>query len=450
MLSSNSDTWVKLFDPGTGQAYYANKLTNATQWQKPEGTMNRILRTCLMMICTGFTDVAESTCDGDNTCSTSHSDDVCIVGTIFLHRSDPFSLKLLIWLSEVHILHRMVVICSSESNEEEVKTRYKTMIAESQSKVHHIPDTLTYPTALFHDRRVVSGADMIINCMVSEGYYEQASLTDTPDRDTLQDVQWDGLTLFNFYSCGLLPEIGNMIVQHQADDNFSAEYLRMHQEHIRLQLYMDASSIHDFRQQQSLRQEVLQLKEENRRLSREMDKRKSMYSMQRVNALEEVNASLVEENDRLSKDVLALQEVQRKSVTDMRAAKSELESLLESWWSVNNRAMELITPGCSECDTCDDSDGVNSDDADTSPATAPRDDGIGIGTSEGVPLSKNESMGRGSEDMLPAASRYKSKGPNLRNADVYSQSDQLLQSIRCVSAPAHPVLDIADFCLSVM
>jgi hypothetical protein len=251
-----------------------------------------------------------------------------------VHGSDPFSLKLMIWLSETNILKNVTVVCASERNDAEVRERFASLVQSPllTNDEASIPSELTYPTAVFDDNRIISGAEKIINCIVCDGYLQRmrSPLSDAAGDNCDTVIDWEQLTLFNFYSCGLLPEIGNMIVEHREGDNKSDECVKLHEENIHLQVYMNAGTIQHFREEQTLRHEVVRLTDANERLMRIVCEAESELSAEKSKNAKD-RSSLVSDKTRL--------------LGDLRDADKRLLQLQKDWHS-EKEMLAAITNSC--------------------------------------------------------------------------------------------------------
>jgi hypothetical protein len=293
-----NEDWIILFDKKTKKEYYANVKAKLTQWTLPDLKPKEEIESSIQ------TAVGNTAASSPFKEKEKEQEFVAVPVPVtqkrkpvtYLHSSDPFSLKLLIWLKETNYLDY---------------TEIKTVNDMNQAAIHEeCQQELSYPTTIFPSGEVISGADHNIHTFLSQ--YPPPS----PN-----SINWDSLTVFNFYSCGLLLEHGNRLHDHDSNSHttrpgtstgtgsingvsYSEEYLSLHEENIRLQLYLSGNQIQQFRSEQSYRNENQRLRDEIEKLSSRLIELTHKLSVERTAIYNKIleNKTLQEGNLKLEEE----------------------------------------------------------------------------------------------------------------------------------------------------
>jgi hypothetical protein len=335
--------WVELFDTNSKRYYYAHPSSNKVQWDFPiEVSSASSVPTTPTKLKMGFDydplslsplGKAEKVIDCAPTPLSSSPDMLqkaeAVKPIIYLHLSDPFSLKLLIWLSETKLVNKMKIEVVSDDNEaliieEYVASRAERMNVDSIA----ISRRLLYPTTLLRDGEILTGVDRTIHFFKSE--YIGSS-----------DSEWLDLHAFNFFSKGLLPEFGNMMGDRSRGcTRTEEEYLKLYEENIHLQSYMTGDTIHRFRAEYVLRQENKKLRHENEQMSSRLMDMTQRISTERVGGysktadirkLKEDIESLSQEREKEKEREMEMQKSHRGQVASLDQRISHLTRVTNEW-----------------------------------------------------------------------------------------------------------------------
>ena len=325
-----SEDWVALFDTKTNKEYYANTKSKTTQWTlpnelKPPPPAEKVL-----------TAVGNTESSSPSRCKEINESDINRnpLKTInnqrkpvtYLHLHDPFSLKLLIWLKETRYLDFIEIKTVNENNQKEMISDFQQLQIEIyknlNQKNYSLQQEISYPTTMYPSGDIISGADHNIHTFLAQFPNPPASppaaSNTSPPPLSSGSIDWNSLTVFNFYSCGLLSEHS----RHLQDDTFcspssssqgvgavtagavySPEYLSLHEENIRLQLYLSGNQIQQFRSEQSYRVENQRLRDEIEKLSSRLIELTHKLSIERTAIYNKMT-----ENKNLNETVKKLEE----------------------------------------------------------------------------------------------------------------------------------------------
>lgn len=335
-----SEDWVALFDTKTNKEYYANTKSKITQWTLP----NELKPTTPAAEKVVLTAVGNTEASSPSRCKEINESDVNrnplkVINNprkpvTYLHLHDPFSLKLLIWLKETHYLDFIEIKTVNENNQKEMISDFQQLQIEIyknlNQKNYALQQEISYPTTMYPSGDIISGADHNIHTFLAQFPNPPASpLASSSSLGTNTSpspppscgggsIDWNSLTVFNFYSCGLLSEHS----RHLQDDTFcspssssqgtgtlttgavySPEYLSLHEENIRLQLYLSGNQIQQFRSEQSYRVENQRLRDEIEKLSSRLIELTHKLSIERTAIYNKMT-----ENKNLNETVKKLEE----------------------------------------------------------------------------------------------------------------------------------------------
>jgi hypothetical protein len=342
-----SEDWIALFDTKTNKEYYANTKSKITQWTLPNELKSNNAEktaetTCMIQTAVGNTEVSSPPRRKESDQQEVMNQNQTVnkrKPVTYLHMHDPFSLKLLIWLKETNYLEFIEIKTVNEGNQTEMKADFQQLqidIYKSlNQKNYALQQEISYPTTMYPSGDIISGADHNIHTFLS--HYPNPPLSPPPlpvspsDPNTSpsspsstsssgNSIDWNSLTVFNFYSCGLLSEHS----RHLQDDTlcssssqgigtagdgrvsgtiYSPEYLSLHEENIRLQLYLSGNQIQQFRSEQSYRVENQRLRDEIEKLSSRLIELTHKLSIERTAIYNKMT-----ENKNLNENIQKLEE----------------------------------------------------------------------------------------------------------------------------------------------
>jgi hypothetical protein len=346
-----SEDWVALFDTKSKKEYYANTKSKVTQWTLPDELKPRnaedVPATTKIHTAVGNTETSSPPRRKDNDQQEINHNTPKVVAArkpvTYLHMHDPFSLKLLIWLKETNYLEFIDIKTVNEGNQAEMKADFQQLqidIYKSlNQKNYALQQDISYPTTMYPSGDIISGADHNIHTLLSHfpnpPLPPSSDATSSPSSvSSASSIDWNSLTVFNFYSCGLLSEHS----RHLHDDTlcspssssgtsatgtgagtiYSPEYLSLHEENIRLQLYLSGNQIQQFRSEQSYRVENQRLRDEIEKLSSRLIELTHKLSIERTAMYNKVT-----ENKNLHEGINKLEE-EKKNLIQIMTTQSKL------------------------------------------------------------------------------------------------------------------------------